>query len=282
VDSVTSLLILTFILCLSVTAVYFYGFLNAKNENFNSVAQKNLAPALSFLALALYFYQVFIHVFNLQLNGKIQLSAGVAVALIGLIYLIVSVFYQAFSKQRANSRLWVINGMLALLAGISSIGFYYSQTPYDLDQSGWALYLHLFLSLASYAMLSLALIFALLHLWRSRQLNNLELNDHSLPNLEFLETEGFRWLCLGFILLTVALLTGFFFLYDLRAQHLPHKVILSVISWTIFAILLTGKFWLGWRGKQAFKWVLGGFIFLALAYFGSKIILEVFLNRSWQ
>jgi len=125
-------------------------------------------------------------------------------------------------------------------------------------------------------------LFSLLQLWRSRQLRNLELNNETLPSLEFLETESFRWLAIGFALLSIALLTGFFFLYDLRAQHLPHKVILSVISWAIFATLLVGRYWLGWRGKQAAKWVLSGFIILALAYFGSKIVLEVFLDRSWN
>jgi len=43
--------------------------------------------------------------------------------------------------------------------------------------------------------------------------------------------------------------------------------------------LLLGRWRLGWRGRSAIHWTLGGFALLLLAYFGTKFVLEVILNR---
>jgi ABC-type uncharacterized transport system permease subunit len=49
----------------------------------------------------------------------------------------------------------------------------------------------------------------------------------------------------------------------------------------VFAILLFGRWRFGWRGRRATGWTLSGFTLLALAYFGSKIVLETILGRHW-
>ena len=71
------------------------------------------------------------------------------------------------------------------------------------------------------------------------------------------------------------------FVRDLFAQHLIHKVALSCFAWLILGILLWGHWRLGWRGRIAARWTLSGFIFLGLAYFGSKFVLEIILGRHW-
>jgi ABC-type uncharacterized transport system permease subunit len=55
--------------------------------------------------------------------------------------------------------------------------------------------------------------------------------------------------------------------------------VLSSCSWVVFAILLWGRHRLGWRGRTAIRWTLTGFGLLMLAYFGSKLVLEVILGR---
>jgi ABC-type uncharacterized transport system permease subunit len=37
---------------------------------------------------------------------------------------------------------------------------------------------------------------------------------------------------------------------------------------------------LGWRSKTAVRFTLAGFITLMLAFFGSKLVLELILNRA--
>ena len=66
---------------------------------------------------------------------------------------------------------------------------------------------------------------------------------------------------------------------DFFGQHLSHKTVLSTISWIVFGILLWGRHQLGWRGKTANRWIITGFTFLLLAYFGSKFVLEIILDR---
>ena len=89
----------------------------------------------------------------------------------------------------------------------------------------------------------------------------------------------FQMIQVGFVLLTLALLSGFIFLDNIFAQHLVHKTVLSMIAWLLFAILLWGRWHFGWRGKKAIHFTLGGFIFLMLSYFGSKIVLEIILHK---
>jgi len=101
----------------------------------------------------------------------------------------------------------------------------------------------------------------------------------ALPPLQVMESLLIQLIGVGFTLLSLALLTGFFFLEDIFAQHLVHKTVLSLAAWTVFATLLWGRWKFGWRGPTIIRWTLGGFMFLMLAYFGSKLVLELLLAR---
>ena len=81
--------------------------------------------------------------------------------------------------------------------------------------------------------------------------------------------------------LILALVSGAFFIENLFAQHLVHKVVLARVAWVLFGMLLVGRLRLGWRGRRALRWALSGYAALALAYFGSKLVLETMLGRHW-
>jgi len=59
-----------------------------------------------------------------------------------------------------------------------------------------------------------------------------------------------------------------------------HKSVFGILSWLIFGGLLAGHYLRGWRGRTAVRWTLAGFAALLLAYIGSKIVLEIFLQRG--
>ncbi len=101
-----------------------------------------------------------------------------------------------------------------------------------------------------------------------------------LPPLTTMERLLFEMIWAGMGLLTLSILSGFLFVESMFAQHLAHKTILSMAAWVIFAILLISHHVLGWRGMRAVRWTLGGCAVLLLAYFGSKFVLEVILNRT--
>ena len=94
-----------------------------------------------------------------------------------------------------------------------------------------------------------------------------------------MESMLFEIVWVGLLLLTVAIGSGFLFLDDIFAQHLVHKTVLSICAWALFATLLWGRHYLGWRSQMAARFTLGGFIALMLAYAGSKFVLELILQR---
>jgi ABC-type uncharacterized transport system permease subunit len=61
---------------------------------------------------------------------------------------------------------------------------------------------------------------------------------------------------------------------------LDHKTIFTLLSWFTFGGLLAGRYIRGWRGRIALRWTLAGFIFLLLAYTGSRFVLQVLLQRG--
>ena len=143
---------------------------------------------------------------------------------------------------------------------------------------------HILSSVLAFGVLSIAGVYALFsaiidYFLRRHHLNPLV---RSLPPLETLERLLFQLTALGFVLLTVSLLSGLAFVDDLFAQHLVHKTILSIMAWLIFGLLLWGRWRYGWRGRNAVRLTLAGIILLLLAYFGSKLVLETILGRSWR
>lgn len=142
--------------------------------------------------------------------------------------------------------------------------------------------LHILISVLAYSLLALAAAQALLLALQDRQLRNRRPGGfiRALPPLETMERLLFQMIGLGFILLSLSLLTGFLYLEDLFAQHLVHKTALSLIAWLVFSILLWGRWRFGWRGRKAIAWTLAGFALLVLAYLGSKLVLELILHRA--
>jgi ABC-type uncharacterized transport system permease subunit len=91
----------------------------------------------------------------------------------------------------------------------------------------------------------------------------------------------FRMIVIAFFLLTVALGSGVIFSEAIfgKAMALDHKTLFAFASWGIFAALLIGRRIYGWRGRIALRWTLTGFLFLLLAYIGSRFVSEVLLGR---
>ena len=92
-----------------------------------------------------------------------------------------------------------------------------------------------------------------------------------------LERLTFRFVEIGFVVLTLALLLGV-----LTAAHWrwDHKTVFSLLGWSVFAALLIGRQVRGWRGRKATRWLYAGAVLLLLAYVGSRFVFEVLLGRG--
>lgn len=166
----------------------------------------------------------------------------------------------------------------ALSLGLSEI---YNQPVYLTKSLTTGLQFHILMSILAYSMLSIAVVQAILLSIQERHLHNKQPGGfiRTLPPLETMESLLFNMIGLGFMVLTVSLASGLFYLEDILAQHLVHKTVLSFGAWLLFGILLWGRFQFGWRGRTAIRWTISGFILLMLAYFGSKFVIELVLNR---
>ncbi|HVV69369.1 MAG TPA: cytochrome c biogenesis protein CcsA [Gammaproteobacteria bacterium] len=90
-----------------------------------------------------------------------------------------------------------------------------------------------------------------------------------LPPLETMERLLFQMIGLGFFLLTLVLITSMYFFNDLFKLPLLQKTILVLIIWVIFAVLLVGRYFFGWRGRKIVYYTFSGFILLTVVYFSS-------------
>jgi ABC-type uncharacterized transport system permease subunit len=143
------------------------------------------------------------------------------------------------------------------------------------------LQIHILMSLLAYSLLAIAAIQAILLAVQNHHLHHHHPGGfiRALPPLAIMEGLLFQIIGLGFVFLSASLISGFIFLEDLFGQHVAHKTVLSIAAWGVFAVLLFGRWRFGWRGRIAIRWTLGGFAALVLAYFGSKLVLELVLGR---
>ena len=207
----------------------------------------------------------------------INLSFASAGSLVG--WLIAALLLVDSIKQPVESLAIIFFPVAALCLGVEQLLLPdQSRIASDLPTG---LQLHILFSILSYSLLSIAALQAIVLAFADARLRNRQpvAIIRALPPLQTMEAYLFRIIWLGFILLTISLITGFPFIDDILGQHLIHKTVLSIIAWLVFAVLLWGRQRFGWRGRTAIRFTLAGMVTLLLAYFGSKAVLELILHR---
>lgn len=184
----------------------------------------------------------------------------------------------ALAISRPLENMLVVVMPLALLTLLGALLFDSAFEPIPAPDPGFAA--HVILAILAYAVLAMAVGQALVTGWQERQLRQRRAAAvlGNMPPLQTMERVLFELLWVGLVLLTLAMGTGFYFLDNLFEQRVVHHTVLSMSSWMVFAVLLWGRYRLGWRGRTAIRWTLAGFVLLMLAYFGSKLVIEVILG----
>ena len=135
----------------------------------------------------------------------------------------------------------------------------------------------------AYSLLTIGALQAALMSVVEKRLHNVTQSSMAanLPPLLTLESLLFRIIGVGFVLLTLTVASGILFSEELfqEPMQFSHKTVFAVLSWLVYAALLSGRYLWGWRGRTAVRWSLVGFVMLVLAYIGSKFVLEVILQR---
>lgn len=151
---------------------------------------------------------------------------------------------------------------------------------------------HLLIALIAYGLMAIAAAHAVLVLFFERYLHApataqqkrplLYRALESMPPLLAQEKLLFHLIRFGFVILTLAMISGSIVSMMLTDEWLPldHKTIFTVLAWLTFGALLLGRRLYGWRGRAAVRATLAGFILLLLAYSGSHFVLDVLLQRG--
>lgn len=246
-----------------------------------SEAQVRVAPGQRMAGIAFGALAIVLHGWLLWIavsSAALAFSAADTASLVGWTMAIIAL---VISLQRP--RFAGASGVLLVLAGIVAVSTHRDAPGFVVEHRDWRLVAHVVLSTLAYALLSVAAVLAVAaRVVHSRLRSRKPVGGlRVLPPLESLEGTMFQALVAGWIILSLALFSGFVFVDDLFAQHLVHKTILSCLAWGVFAALIFGRLRYGWRGPKLTYWVLSGVVLLLLAYFGAKIVLEVVLGRHW-
>ncbi len=208
-----------------------------------------------------------------------ELRFGFAPALSVTAWMIAGVYAVESHLYPLLETRWTLS---ALGAGAVLLGALFPGNLLHPSASVW-LPLHWALGIASYGLFGAAVV----HAWfmtRAEERFRLATDPHSGMPLLTMERLTFRFVSVGFVLLSATLLVGLLFETRLYGSNkglkLDHKTAFSILSWLTFAVLLVGRARLGWRGKRAIRVLYMGSGLLLLAYVGSRFVLEIVLGRS--
>ncbi len=242
-----------------------------------SAAKPRLEPvAWALILLALIGHSdVIMH--SMRINGPFAIGVPQALSLLAWTLAVLACLVSIERRNRVLGAILLASA--AFGAALTGLGRTYAEAT----APGWELTAHVLLSMGAAALLFAAAVTALLLVFLDRRLRTRRLADlpSGMPPLDALEKVMFRLIGAGFVLLTLALFTGFVFVTNLFTQNLVQKTVLSLIAWLLFGVLLIGRMRFGWRGRSAVHWTLWGFGVLAVAYFGVKFVLEYVFGRHW-
>lgn len=142
---------------------------------------------------------------------------------------------------------------------------------------------HLLVALAAYSFMTIAVVQAILLMRMDRRLKTptAAVSDGllaNMPNLMAMERILFRIITCGFVCLTLVLILGGF--ATMQAYGVPyvfdHKTVMTWLAWGVFAVLLVGRYYFGWRKKKALTWFWAGIAVLSVAYLVYRLVIETF------
>lgn len=250
-------------------------FLRAQFAGTAEALNRGLSGHAVLLPLALHGYLLY---HSLWSAGALNLGLVQALSLI--LWLTILVYWMAHFFYPLAS----LKALVLPLAGVGAILPLIFPNEHVLPHAtSWAFDAHVLAAMLAYSLFTIAALHAGLMSLVESGLHKARLPAllRNLPPLLTMETLLFRIIGAGFVLLTLTLISGAIFSEQIfgRAWQFNHKVLFGFVSWAVFAVLLGGHYFYGWRGRTAVSWTMSGFGFLVLAYIGSKFVLEVILHR---
>ena len=143
---------------------------------------------------------------------------------------------------------------------------------------------HILLAMLAYSAFFIAATQALLVLSHERALHQASAVRSvwsEMPPLLTMDRMLAHAVIVSFAFLTLTLVSGVWVTQQATGALLrpDHKTVFTLATWLMTAAFLFGRGRWGWRGRMAARFTLTGFVFLLLAYVGSRFVIEVILGR---
>ncbi len=141
--------------------------------------------------------------------------------------------------------------------------------------------IHVLVSVATYALVTLAGVAALAAFLQQRALKQKRRTalTRLLPAVAESDSLVLRLLLAGEVVLAAGLASGMALLYQETGAllELDHKTVLTMAAFVVIAVLLAIHAWTGVRGRQAARGVLCAWLLLTLGYPGVKVVTDVLM-----
>lgn len=267
-------LILSLFTCIVYGVLAFY-FLRSQSRGEGDALSRGAIGHLVLLPLTLHGYLLVKDIFS---SGSFDFGLLNALSLI--IWLTLVVYWSARFFYPVGGLQTLVLPLAALVVPLPELfSVEHKLTNTDL----FAFKAHVAAAMLAYSLFTIAMLHAVLISQVEKRLHHANLPRilQNLPPLLTMESLLFRMIGIGFVLLTLTLVSGVMFSEEIfgKAWKFNHKVLFGVISWLVFAVLLWGHRFYGWRGRVAVRWTVSGFMLLLLAYMGSRFVLEVLLGK---
>src|SRR3989338_5784502 len=224
-----------------VLAAYFW---RAQTRGEGDVLSRGAVGHLVLIPLALHGYLLTQDVLG---GGEFNLSTTNALSLIIWLTLLV------YSVARFFSPSGGLQTLVLPLAAVTVLLPQFFPSTHPLANTGlFAFKAHIAAAMLAYSLFTIAMLHAVLISQVEKRLHHATLPRilQSLPPLLTMETLLFRMIAIGFVLLTLTLASGVVFSEEIfgKAWQFNHKVLFGFVSWGVFAVLLWGHHFYGWRG----------------------------------
>lgn len=141
--------------------------------------------------------------------------------------------------------------------------------------------IHVTLAVAGDVAFVLAAAVGLMYLIRESSLKTKHITPvvDRLPSLDLLDRINYRLITIGFSLLTLGMLTGgLWILLDPKLKAAVHdpKILWTVSTWVLYAVLLNGRALVGLRGRKAALMSVAGFAMVVVTFVGVNLLGQSF------
>jgi len=136
------------------------------------------------------------------------------------------------------------------------------------------LWVHVVVAFLGYAAFAFASLIGVAYLLQERELKTQHGGSSlwaRLPSLELMDRLNERFTLVGFICLTVTIVTGALFargVWGHALSLLDPSELMAIVTWLLYGVLIWGRVKIGWRGRRAAVLTLLGFGVAMLSFIG--------------